>query len=102
MFYNNNNHHHRFNACILHVSITGHFYLIKRMRKTNNMADNEDVIELSDGEESSEKEEPSRESREHGSGDREKNLQPLENATSVVWKIFGFLARPGWEDIATR
>ena len=56
------------------LSITGHFYLMKRMRKTNNiMVDNEDVIELSDGEESSEEEELNRESREHGSRDREKN-----------------------------
>ena len=29
-------------------------------------------------------------SREHGSKSSKKNLQPLENATSVVWKFLAF------------
>ena len=54
------------------------------------MADNEQgVIELSDDDEQNESDEEQELSREHGS---KKNLQPLENATSVVWKFFGFLA----------
>ena len=61
-------------------------------KANNNMADNDhDVIELTDDEESSEDQERGRHSRENG---RERNLQPLENVTSVVWRFFRFLAGP--------
>ena len=61
-------------------------------KSNNNMMDNKDnVIELSDDEESSE-EELSKDSREHGSKGRQKKLQLLENITSVVWKFFRFMA----------
>jgi len=50
------------------------------------MADNkENMIEFSDDEVSSEDGE---QDKEHG---RKRNLQPLENATSIVWKFFRFL-----------
>jgi len=52
------------------------------------MADqDDDVIELSGA---SDGEELDRDSTETPTG-REKNLRPLENTTSVVWKFFGFL-----------
>jgi len=62
------------------------------MRRANsNMEDQDDdndVIEFSGA---SDDEELDRDSTETPTG-REKNLWLLENATSIVWKFFGFLA----------